>query len=93
MASPLIRFGLEAQRKQLAEDRGALLLVRDPLDIAPPISLRFPNYFAMRFGRGAKPLRRPPHPMRILLCMRPNPQFLNAARDLMGPNQLKGNVR
>jgi hypothetical protein len=34
---------------------GTIESAHSPLDIALPISLRFPNYFAMRFWRGAEP--------------------------------------
>ena len=73
--------------------RGALAMNSTALDIAPPISLRFPNYFAMRFRRGAGPLKKPTQSMCILLCMCPDAHLRIAARNLIGPIPLKGDVR
>ena len=66
------------------------------LDIAPPIYLRF-SLFTIQLRDAllawSEALETPPQPMRILLYMCPDPQLRIAARSLMGPKQLKGDVR
>jgi hypothetical protein len=72
---------------------GALESAHSALDIAPLISLRFTNYFAKRFRRAAESLKKPPQPICILLRKCSAPRLRNAARNLMGPILLKGDVR